>query len=232
MFSKTIAAGRAALTVVLGSVALLSQPTPAEHSSSAGLEFPVIMRQNVASGTTPVGTKVQAKLAFTTMVGRVVVPQNAILSGEVTESTAKSATDASRLGIRMDSAHWKNGSVLIKLYLTAWFYPMTPLANQDSSYEQPDGGVPNPRRRRGASTPPYPDTPASQPFPGAGRGTGTDPAPPLSPETGISKHRVLMKDVESTRNSNGAITLTSKRFNVKLDKATTYVLAGDQLPAN
>ena len=103
MFSKTIAAGRAALTVVLGSVALLSQPTPAEHSSSAGLEFPVIMRQNVVSGTTPVGTKVQAKLAFTTMVGRVVVPQNAILSGEVTESTAKSATDASRLGIRMDS---------------------------------------------------------------------------------------------------------------------------------
>ena len=109
---------------------------------------------------------------------------------------------------------------------------MTPLANQDSSYEQPDGGVPNPRRRRGASTPPYPDTPASQPFPGAGRGTGTDPATPPSPETGISKHRVLMKDVESTRNSNGAITLTSKRFNIKLDKATTYVLAGDQLPAN
>jgi hypothetical protein len=41
-----------------------------------------------------------------------------------------------------------------------------------------------------------------------------------------------MKDVESTRNSNGAITLTSKRFNIKLDKATTHVLAGDQLPAN
>jgi hypothetical protein len=41
-----------------------------------------------------------------------------------------------------------------------------------------------------------------------------------------------MKDVDSTRNNRGAITLISKRFNLKLDKATTYVLAGDQLPAN
>jgi hypothetical protein len=231
MFSKTIVTRRAVLAVVLGSVALLSQPTPAEHSSSAGLEFPVIMRQNVVSGTTPVGTKIQAKLAFATLVGRVVVPQDAILSGDVTESAAKSVTDASRLGIRMDSAQWKNGSVPIKVYLTAWFYPLTQLTNQDSSYEQPDGGVPTPRRRRGADTYPYPNTPASQPFPG--RGTGTDPTPPPpSPEPGMSKHRVLMKDVESTRNNNGAITLTSKRFNIKLDKATTYVLAGDQLPAN
>ena len=231
MFSKTIAAGCAVLTVVLGFVALLRQPTAAENGSPAGLEFPVIMRQNVAAGTTPAGTKVQAKLAFATLVGRVVVPRDAVLSGEVTESAAVSATGVSRLGIRMDSARWKNGSAPIKVYLTAWFYPMTPLANQDSLYEQPDGGVPTPKHRHGTSTYPYPNTPASEPFPG--RGTGTDPVPPPpSPEPGISKHRVLMKDVESTRDNSGTIILTSKRFNIKLDKTTTYVLAGDGLPAN
>jgi len=41
-----------------------------------------------------------------------------------------------------------------------------------------------------------------------------------------------MKDVESTRDNSGTIILTSKRFNIKLDKTTTYVLAGDRLPAN
>ncbi|MGB7333952.1 MAG: hypothetical protein WBD25_21385, partial [Terriglobales bacterium] len=58
----------------------------------------------------------------------------------------------------------------------------------------------------------------------------TNPAPP-SPSSNISKHRVLMKNVDSVRNSDGAVTLTSKRSNIKLDKTTTYVLAsGDLLP--
>jgi hypothetical protein len=40
-----------------------------------------------------------------------------------------------------------------------------------------------------------------------------------------------MKDVESVRNSDGAVTITSKRFNIKLNKQTIYVLAsGDLLP--
>ncbi len=38
-----------------------------------------------------------------------------------------------------------------------------------------------------------------------------------------------MKNVESMRNSDGAVTLTSKRFNIKLDKQTTYVLAAGDL---
>ena len=121
MFSKTIVVGHVALTVVLGSAALLSQRAPAPSSSPAGLEFPVIMRQNVAAGTTPIGTKVQAKLLVATLVDGVVVPRGAILSGEVTESVKKSKTDPSRLAIRMDSAQWKNGAAPIKVYLTAWF---------------------------------------------------------------------------------------------------------------
>jgi len=237
MFSKTIVVGHAVLTVVLGSAALLSQPTPAPPSSSAGLEFPVIMRQNVAAGATPIGTKIQAKLVVATLVDGVVVPRDAILSGEVTESVAKSKTDPSRLAIRMDSAQWKNGAAPIKVYLTAWFYPVATMKPPDLSYEPPDTATsgknwngnngPNASRSMGK----HPDSRnPTQPFPAGD--TDQDPSVALpSPSSGISKRRVLMKNVESRRNSGGAVTLTSERFNIKLDKVTTYVLAaGDLLP--
>jgi hypothetical protein len=226
MFSKTIAIGGAGLTLVLSSVVLLSQSIPAGPSSSSLLELPVTMLQKVTAGTTPVRTKVQAKLALATMVGRVVVPQGAILSGEVIESVPKSATDASRLGIRMDSAQWKNGSVPIKVYLTAWYFPVTTLQDLSTDPDPQDNVSIRPRRRRGAANPTYPNTSASAP----GRGTGTDPAP--SPSLELSHHRVLMKNVESARNNDGAIILISKRSNLKLDKETAYVLAGNPLPAN
>jgi hypothetical protein len=185
------------------------------------------MLQKVSAGSTPVRTKVQAKLALATLVGGVVVPQGAVLSGEVTESVPKSATGASRLGIRMDSAQWKNGSVKIMVYLTAWYYPATPpLPDLSTDPQDQDNGASRPRRRRGANSSPYPNS-----APESGMGTDLAPAPP-SPEQGISKHRVLMKNVESERNHDGAITLVSKRSNIKLDKETHYVLAGNPLPAN
>ena len=97
----------------------------------------------------------------------------------------------------MDLAQLKNGSVKIKVYLTGWFYPLTPL--QGSSTDVSDDVGAGPRRRGGADNPTYPDSSASAPFPG--RGTGSDPPslPPL-PQPALSEHRVLMKDVESTRN--------------------------------
>jgi hypothetical protein len=62
---------------------------------------------------------------------------------------------------------------------------------------------------------------------------GTEAAPQSSVYT-VSKQRVMMKDVESERNRNGAVAITSRRFNIKLDKLTTYVLAtGDvTIPGN
>src|SRR5208282_662890 len=218
-----------ALNVVVGSAMLLSQvslsqmslaqPTLAARNLPAGLEFPVIMKQNVVAGKAPVGTKVQAKLVVATMVSGVVIPQSAILSGEVTESVAKSATDPSRLAIRMDSAQWAHGSAPIKVYLTAWYYPAATPADQDLSSGLPDAGN-NPRPRMGGA---YPGqrNPTSPPF--SGSDTGSSPAPD------ISKHRVLMKNVESTPASDGAVTLTSKRLNIKLDKQTTYVLGTGDL---
>jgi hypothetical protein len=241
-FSKTTAVGHAVLSVVLGCGAMFGQPTPgqptpAASNSSGALEVPVIMRQNVVAGTTPVGTKVQAKLAVATLVDGVVVPRDAVFSGEVTESVAKSATDPSRLGIRMDSAQWKKGSVPIvlsltpKVYLTAWYYPVAAMTSQDLSDESPDDTPQSWKHRNRPPTFPDPSAPASQPFPG--RGTDTDPGSlPPSPSSSTSKHRALMKNVESTRNSDGTMTLTSKSFNIKIDKLTTYVVATGDLLAS
>jgi hypothetical protein len=230
MFKKIIPIGQTILTVVLSSAALLGQQTTPVPKSPAAAEFPVVMQEHVDAGKTPVGTKVQAKLVVATMVDGVVVPRDAIFSGEVTESAAKSAEAPSRLAIRMDSAQWKNGSAPIKVYLTSWIYPVASMTGQDLSYEPPDSAN-SPKRWNGAGPSPDPNNPISQQkIPGRDTGNDTNPSPP-SPSSNISKHRVLMKNVESVRNSDGAITLTSKHSNIKLDKTTTYVLAsGDLLP--
>jgi hypothetical protein len=232
VFSKTIAVGSAVLTVVFGSAVLVGQAAQAAPNSSAGSEFPVIMRQNVVAGKTPVGTKIQAELVVATLVNGVVVPQRAILSGAVTESVAKSAADPSRLAIRMDSAQWKNKSVPIKVYLTAWYYPPATMVNQDLSYQPADAAN---SKKNWNGMGPYPDAnnPISQQkFPG--RDTDKDPdLAPTSPASTISKHRMLMKNLESTRDPDGAVALNSKRSTIKLDKVTTYVLApSDLLPMN
>jgi hypothetical protein len=230
MLSRMIAVGRAVLTVVLGSAAVVGQQMPATSSSSGGLEFPVIMRQNVAAGKTLVGTKVQAELVVATLVDGVVIPREAILSGEVTESVAKSASEPSRLALRMDSAQWKKGSAPIKVYLTAWFYPEAMMTSQNLSYEPADSG--NAKKNwNGMGTYPDPNNPISQGrFPGRDSDKDTT-STAASPSSSISKHRVLMKNIESTNNSAGAVILTSSHANIKLDKVTTYVLAsGDLLP--
>jgi hypothetical protein len=234
-------AGIALSTVLFVSAALLSQAPSAPNSSpgrfSGDIEFPVIMRQNVAAGATAVGSKVEAKLAVATLVNGVVVPQGAILSGEVVESMAKSASNPSRLAIRMDSAQWKNGAaskvlqLTKKVYLTGWYYPFEtpkPRHFSDESSDTPGHRGSIPPYSAPDSTPNYPDpnATASQPFPGRdpSRSTDTIPGPP-APGPSLSQHRVLMKNVESSRSDEGAIILMSRRSSIKLDKSTTYVLA-------
>jgi hypothetical protein len=243
--SKTINHRRAVFTVVLGCAAVFVQTTPgqttpaqpvtAASSSLVALELPVTMRQKVAAGKTTAGTKVQAKLAVATLVDGVVIPRDALLSGEVTESVAKAPTSPSRLAIRMDSAQWKNGAAPIvlsltpKLYLTAWYYPVAMVTNQDSSSDLPDA-VNHPRPLSGTGAYPGPRNPTAPPFPAPDSGRDQDTG--LAPPSNISQHRVLMKNVESTRDGEGAVILTSKQSDIKLDKATIYVLAtADRLPA-
>ena len=233
MLCKTISARCALLTFVVVSGAVLGQQTPSAPSSSSSshspsIELPVTMRQNVTAGTTAIGTKVQAKLLLATLVSGIVIPVDAVLSGEVTESAAKSlrdpSKDPSRLAIRMDSAQWKNGSVPLKFYLTAWYYPAPALTLLDSELTPPDSNPTGRSRNRGGIYPNPNLNPGTVP--------ASDPSSP-APGSSASKHRVLMKDVESIRNSDGTVTLTSKRANIKLDKQTTYVLAsGELLPLN
>jgi hypothetical protein len=212
---------------VMGSGVLAAQQIPAVTGSASVKEFPVTLKQEVTAGKTAVGTKVQAKLTVATLVDGTVFPKNTIFSGEVTESKAQSADSPSRIGIRMDSAQWKNGSAPIKVYLTAWFYPMMAARGQDLSYGPPQSPT---RTWNGAGTYPDPNSPASQPFPNGDTSGRTDAAPEAQVYA-LSKQRVLMRDVEPERSNDGALAITSRSFNLKLDKMTTYVLATGELPA-
>jgi hypothetical protein len=230
MLNQTTVLASTVLAVVVCSAGLFAQHPPVAPRT---LELPVTMRQNVDAGKTPVGTKVQAKLTLATLVSGTVIPRDATLSGEVTQSVAKTKTEPSRLAVRIDSAQWKNGSAPLKVYLTAWYYPTEMMIGQDLSYQSADAAN-SPKNWNGMGPYPEPNNPvAQQKFPGVD--TGKDPGlpPPDSPSSNISKHRVLMKDVEWLRNSDGVVTLTCKRSNIKLDKLTTYVLAaGDMIPGN
>ena len=186
----------------------------------------MIMQQSVTAGKTPAGTKIQAKLEVATLVDGTVIPRNAVFSGEVIESVAKTATEPSRVALRMDSVQWKSGSAAVKVYLTAWYYPARDEMGQDLQYgpQQPAN-----RTWNGQGQYPDPNSKVYRPFPGNESDKGT--SVPDTPSATTSSHRVLMKDVETASGSDGALALVSKRTNIKLDKLTTYVLAsGNLLP--
>jgi hypothetical protein len=219
------------LPVVLASLFGLGQTSPTPSGAAGALEFPVTLRQKVTAGTTAVGTEVQARLTVATLVNGTVIPEGAILSGEVTESSAKSGDDPSRLAIRMGKVQWKSGSTPIvlelpkKVYLTAWYYPfVSPSLSDDPNSAANSSG-------RWGSAGPYPDPGLRPTLPLPTHGTDNDSGGPTAPKSGVSQRRVAMKTVDSNPNAEGSITLTSKHSNIKLDKQTTYVLAtSDVLP--
>ena len=206
---------------------------PVAPGLAAGLEFPVHLRQNIVAGKNAAGSKVQATLTVATFVKGVVIPEGAIFSGEVVESAAKSATNPSRLAIRMDSAQWKNkGSGTLvsveldpRVYLTSWYYP--PVLPKEGDQDRPIGIA------DASHNPTMPSDPS-----GGGRGQRNPAAPPLpTPDddslpprpprqsADAQNHRVQLKNVESTRNDDGTLVLTSDHSNIKFDKTLTYVLA-------
>ncbi len=223
MWTRTIAVS--ILSFYAGcSGALQGQQKPAASSPSGAQEFPVVMRQNVTAGKTPAGTKVRAQLQVATLVDGTVIPRNAIFSGEVIESAAKTATEPSRVAIRMDAAQWKKGSAPLKVYLTAWYYPARDETGQDLEYgpQQPAN-----RTWNGQGQYPDPNSKVYKPFPGSD--SDKDASVPDTPSSSISNRRVRMKDVETQSSNDGAITIVCNRANLKLDKLTTYVFAGGEL---
>jgi hypothetical protein len=188
-------------------------------------EFPMLLESNVIAGKTAEGTKIQAKLCVATLVDGTVIPRNAVFSGEVIESVTKTATDPSRLAIRMDSAQWKNGSASVKAYLTAWYYPSMTEAGQSLQY-----GPTQPANRtwNGEGQYPDPNSKIYRPFPGSGSDQSS--GVPDATTSVTSNHRVAMKNVESEQSSDGTITIVSKKSNIKLDRLTMYVLATGDIP--
>jgi hypothetical protein len=201
----------------------------AQQNHAAVAEFPVVWQQNIVAGKTPVGARIQAKLDIATLVNGTVIPRNAVLTGEVLESAAKTASDPSRLAIRIDSVQWKSGSAPVKLFLTPWYYPAMVENGPDLQY----GPEQSPKRSwNGMGQYPDPNSPTYRPFPGATDSDKGSSAPDTTSAT-TSNHRVAMKDIEFQRSDDGVIVMISAHSNIKLDKVTTYVLAsGDSHPAS
>ena len=220
---KPLALQRWVITVFCCST-LFGQKLPTVPGSSGMRDFPVVLQQSVTAGKTPVGTVVQAKLEVASLVEGRVIPRNAVFSGEVVESVAKTKTGPSRLAIRMDSVQWKSGSAAVKVFLTAWYYPTIGAAGQSLQY-----GPAQPANRtwNGEGQYPDPNSPAYKPFPGGGE--SDKGAVPDTHSSTTSNHRVLMNDVETSSCSDGSVTLISRKTNIKLDRLTTYVLASGDL---
>jgi hypothetical protein len=205
------------------SPSLIALPTPVPPSAQ---EFPVMMRQHVAAGKTPVGTKVQANLSIATLVSGTVIPDGAVFSGVVVESTSKSATGPSRLSIRMDSVQWKNGSLALTTYLTHWYHPVQLTLGEDRFDDGPNANGEHSKRTWGAYNPNPSDALV---FPSDPNQAHLKTAPP--PAMSVLERRVMMRDVHVEKDSTGGHALVSSRSNIKLDKSTTYILTICEPPA-
>jgi hypothetical protein len=210
------------------SPALLGQAKPAAPGPLGAQEFPLTMRQNVTAGKTPVGTAIEARLVVGTMGAGKVFPKNAIFSGKVIESVARTSTEPSRLAIRMDSVRWKDGSAAVKIYLTAWYYPTTVATGQDLQYGPQQSQT---KTWNGEGAYPDPNSPVVKPFPGGDSKSSSD-AVPNTTATVTLRRRVPMKNVMSGKHDDGAVVIASTHSDIKLDKLTTYVFAADELRAS
>lgn len=190
----------------------------ASSASSAVHEFPVVFEENIVAGKTRVGTKVQAKLAVSTLVNGTVVPRNAVFSGEVLASVGKTKTDSSQLAIRFDSAQWSTITAKTRLYVTTWIYPRVSQAGPDLQY-----GPQQSETRTWNGMGEYPSSdPTYRPFP---KSTDDKDSPPETTASATSGHRVRMPDIESQIDKDGVISLVDTHSNIKLDKVTMYVIS-------
>jgi len=219
MFCRIVGVG---LILGVWSVAVVGQQQPAQSATPALHEFPVILQQNVETGKTPVGTKLQAKLAAATLFNGTVIPKNAVITGLVGESEAKSAKNQARLEIRIDKVTWNGGWTPLGAYLMPLFYPTTGQAVPNLPHEAPD---PDSKTLSGAG---QSGSPMSRPSPGNGSEASQGAIPDIAT---ISNRPVRMGNVALEPTSDGGIALVSERANIKLFKLTTYVFAADESPA-
>jgi hypothetical protein len=196
---------------------LAQQASPAAPMQR--LELPVILRQKVVAGVTPVGSMVEAKLQIATLISGTVVPQGAILSGHLEQSAKKSGDAPSRVKIKFDSAKWKKGTAPLEVYFTGCFYPVLTSADRDRSAN--DAGYGSISRPAEAGDGQYPPPPGPKPgqIP---QGFGPDVPMPIA--TRVSSHWVRPLGADAVFETDGSIALESPLHDIKLDKETTYML--------
>ncbi|HEV7220809.1 MAG: hypothetical protein ACHP8A_10040 [Terriglobales bacterium] len=188
-------------------------PTPSPHPALH--EFPLTLQENIESGKAKIGTKVQAKLAMATMFHGMIIPRNAVFSGLVIESDAKSAKAPAKLAIRMETAEWKDGSTSLTAYLLPLSYATTAPAVQGLRNESQD---PDSRTLSEGQS----ESPMQRSFPN----NDSQAAQAAIPEIPTASNRpVPMKNVVIARADEGGAALVSDRGNIKLNKMTTYVFA-------
>jgi hypothetical protein len=217
MFSRRLVVRGA----ILGfwSAASFAQQIAAPSPRPVLREFPLTLQQSIESGKTQIGTKVQAKLAAGTLFQGTVIPRNAVFSGVVIESTAKSGKEPAKLAIRMETAEWKDNSTSLKAYLVPLYYAPTAPSVQGPPAESPDPGS---RTMNGAG---QSDSRMSQPFPGGDSQTSQSAIPDIPT---ASNRPVQMKNVTLALADEGGAALLSEHWNIKLNKQTTYVFAGSE----
>jgi hypothetical protein len=200
------------------SAAVFAQQTPAS-SAPVLREFAVILQQNVETGKTAVGAKVEAKLAAATQFAGTIIPKNAVLSIVVAESVAKSAKDKARLEIRMDTATWNGGWSPLKAYLMPLYYPLASQAGQSLPNGSAASGGDEADQRTNSQSP------MQRQFPSNNSEAAQEATPDIPT---ISSRPVRMKNVELAPAGDGGIALVSEHTNLKLYKQTTYVFAADE----
>src|SRR5262245_16835486 len=126
---------RFGLVLWMGCMPLLAQDAKPDLNAGPMLEVPASLQGKVVAGSTPVGTEVRVKLAMATLIDGVVIPQDAIISGHVEQSVAKTSDAPAILKIKFDSARWKKGDAPLNLYLAGCYYPV----EFRSSEENPSG---------------------------------------------------------------------------------------------
>jgi len=206
-------------SAILGfwSAAALAQKTPPSSPRPAPHEFPLTLQQSVESGKAKIGTKVQAKLATATLFQGTVIPRNALFSGVVIESDAKTAKERAKLAIRMETAEWKDHSISLTAYLLPLSYLNTEQAAQALPNESPD---PSSRTMNDAGQ--DAGSPMQRPFPT----NDSQAAQSAIPQTATSNRPVPMKNVTVALADEGGAALVCEHANIKLYKMTTYVFAG------
>jgi hypothetical protein len=216
-------------------VTLFAQATKPASSPQPSVELPASLQTKVVAGSTPVGTEVRAKLTMATLMDGVVIPEDAVISGHVEQSVAKTADAPSLLKIKFESARWKKGSALVTLYLAGCYYPIefqSPTANDptglhgniginmgsaaESSPSRTNGGLANSGLpNSGGMSGPMDATRLDNNYP--------DPRPGTTVSE-VSKHWVRLENVDTLVTPDGSLQIASQQRNLKLDKGTIYLL--------